>query len=162
MRRRFARLVVAAAFIAACFVAAKLDWGWLRREAGAARAGSVATVALGAAAAAAHPRRKRAGPRVSAALIESNERLRLALAAGKMGTWTRELRSGGRVVLSPELEVINGLRPGEFPGTEAALFELIHPEDRELVVISLMPARLACRCLRSRSSLITSFLGSNS
>jgi PAS domain S-box-containing protein len=31
------------------------------------------------------------------------------------------------------LEVIIGLHPGEFPGTETALYELIHPEDRELV-----------------------------
>ena len=67
------------------------------------------------------------------ALTESAERLRLALAAGKMGIWTRELESPVRVQLSPELEAIAGLRPGEFPDTEAALYELIHPEDRELV-----------------------------
>jgi PAS domain S-box-containing protein len=71
--------------------------------------------------------------RAEAALAESNERLRLALAAGKMGTWMRELQGQGRVLLSPELEAIAGLNPGEFPGTESALFEFIHPEDRELV-----------------------------
>jgi len=71
--------------------------------------------------------------RAEAALGESNERLRLALAAGKMGTWTRELASPGRMIWSPELEAIFGLRPGEFPGTEAALYEFIHPEDHELV-----------------------------
>ena len=64
---------------------------------------------------------------------EGNEHLRLALAAGKMGTWTRELGNAGRIILSPELEAIVGLRPGEFPGTEAALYEFIHPEDRELI-----------------------------
>ena len=68
-----------------------------------------------------------------AALRESNERLRLALAAGKMGIWTRELDGQGRVVWSPELEAMVGLGRGEFPGTEAALYEFIHPEDRELV-----------------------------
>ena len=68
-----------------------------------------------------------------AALTESNEQLRLALAAGKMGTWTRELDSQRRMLWSPELEAICGLPPGEFPGTEAALYEFIHPEDRELV-----------------------------
>ena len=68
-----------------------------------------------------------------AALTESNERLRLALAAGKMGTWTRELDGQGRVLWSPELEAIVGLCPGEFPRTEQALYEFIHPEDRELV-----------------------------
>jgi len=71
--------------------------------------------------------------RAEAALAESNERLRLALAAGKMGTWTRELNGQGRMLWSPELEGIFGLRPGEFPGTEPALYEFIHPEDRELV-----------------------------
>jgi PAS domain S-box-containing protein len=71
--------------------------------------------------------------RPEAALAESNERLRLALAAGKMGIWTRELDCQGRVLLSPELETIIGLRPGEFRGTESALYELIHPEDREFV-----------------------------
>ena len=68
-----------------------------------------------------------------AGFAESNERLRLALAAGKMGTWTRELDGQRRMQWSPELEGIFGLRPGEFPGTEAALYEYIHPEDRELV-----------------------------
>ena len=103
------------------------------RKTDAAPAGPAASAVLGAAALAGRPRRKGAGPRNSAALTESNERLRLALAAGKMGTWTRELEGGGRVLFSPELETINGLRPGEFAGTEAALYELIHPEDRELV-----------------------------
>jgi PAS domain S-box-containing protein len=68
-----------------------------------------------------------------AALAESNERLRLALVAGKMGTWTRELDDHGRVLYSPELEAILGLPPGGFPGTVEALYEFIHPEDRELV-----------------------------
>jgi PAS domain S-box-containing protein len=88
---------------------------------------------LGAAVVAGRRKDKRAGPQAAAALTESNERLRLALAAGKMGTWTRELDGEGRVLLSPELETIIGLHPGEFSGTEPALYELIHPEDRELV-----------------------------
>ena len=122
-----------AALIAGCCVAAKLDWPWSSRKASRAPAWPAAGVALGAVAGGGRPRRKRAKQQTEAVLIESNERLRLALAAGKMGTWTRELEGGGRVVLSPELEAINGLRPGEFAGTEAALYELIHPEDRELV-----------------------------
>ena len=71
--------------------------------------------------------------RAEAALNESNERLQVALAAGKMGTWMRELEGQGRVVCSPELEGILGLQPGEFRGTEHALYEFVHPEDRELV-----------------------------
>jgi PAS domain S-box-containing protein len=71
--------------------------------------------------------------RAEAALDESDERLRMALAASRMGTWTRELDAANRMFWSPELEAIFGLRLGEFPGTEQALYEFIHPEDRELV-----------------------------
>jgi PAS domain S-box-containing protein len=71
--------------------------------------------------------------RAEAALAESDERLRLALAAGKMGTWTREWEGRRRVIYSAELEAILGLQTGEFPGTEQALYEFIHPEDRERV-----------------------------
>jgi PAS domain S-box-containing protein len=71
--------------------------------------------------------------RAEAALAESDEQLRLALAAGKMGTWTREWEGRRRVIYSPELEAILGLQAGEFPGTEQALYDFIHPEDRERV-----------------------------
>ena len=124
---------MAAALTAACFLAAKLEWPRLARKAGAGLAWPAAGVFLGAAAAGGRPRRKRPEQAAAAALTESNERLRLALAAGKMGTWTRELEGGGRVLFSPELEAIAGLQPGEFPGTESALYEFVHPEDRELV-----------------------------
>jgi PAS domain S-box-containing protein len=133
MRISLSRLVVAAALAAACFLAARLDRQSLSRRAGAVPAWLAAGAVLGAAVVAGHRQGKQVRPRAAAALTESDERLRLALTAGKMGTWTRELDGEGRVLLSPELEAIIGLHPGEFPGTEAALYELIHPEDRELV-----------------------------
>jgi PAS domain S-box-containing protein len=71
--------------------------------------------------------------RAETALSESNERLRLALAAGKMGTWTRELTGQGLIIGTPESDALLGLQPGEFDGTEKALFEFIHPDDHELV-----------------------------
>ncbi len=71
--------------------------------------------------------------RAEVALHESNERLRMGLAAARMGTWTCELDGRGRMFWSPELEAIFGLGPGEFPGTEQALYDFIHPEDREVV-----------------------------
>ncbi len=122
-----------AALAAAFFLAARLERQRLSGSSGARPAWPAGGAVLGAAAVAGHSRRKRARPQAAAALTESNERLRLALAAGKMGTWTRELEGEGRVFLSPELEAIIGLDPGEFSGTEPALYELIHPEDRELV-----------------------------
>jgi PAS domain S-box-containing protein len=66
-------------------------------------------------------------------LNESNERLQLALAAGQMGTWTREIEDGAQIIGSPELDALFGLQPGEFAGTEETLLELIHPDDQALV-----------------------------
>ena len=71
--------------------------------------------------------------RAEVALSQSSEQLRLAMAAGKMGTWTRELEGHRRVLYSPELEAILGLPPGGFAGTEQAVNEFIFPEDRKLV-----------------------------
>jgi PAS domain S-box-containing protein len=64
------------------------------------------------------------------ALRESDERLRLAMEAGRMGTWEWDLRNS-KVVWSDTLEKIHGLEPGEFPRTATAFFEFVHPEDRE-------------------------------
>jgi len=70
--------------------------------------------------------------RVETALRESDQRLRLALAASRMGIWTMELQGKIRITSSPELDAIFGLKPGEFDGSEEALFEMIHPDDRLL------------------------------
>ena len=71
--------------------------------------------------------------RAETALNESNERLRIALAASRMGTWTREIAGQDQVIGSPELDAILGLQPDEFAGTEQALFEFIHPDDHDLI-----------------------------
>ena len=63
-------------------------------------------------------------------LRQEEERLRLALAAGRMGTWKWDIASG-RVDWSKELEAIHGLAPGEFPGTYEAFISRIHPDDRQ-------------------------------
>ena len=135
MRTRLGRFTILAALVAVGCLVPKLDWPRLLRPGSAAPACPPAGLTLGAALIAGQATRKRAEQReaVFSKLSESNERLRLALAAGKMGTWTRELDSEGRVVYSPELEAILGLQPGEFPETEQALYEFICLEDRELV-----------------------------
>lgn len=61
------------------------------------------------------------------------ERLRLALEAGRLGAWEWDLRDGG-VVWSPELEAIHGLAPGAFEGTFEAFQRDMHPDDRERVL----------------------------
>ncbi len=71
--------------------------------------------------------------RTEGALRDSDERLKLALAASQMGIWTLELTDPVRVISGPELDGIFGLSIGEFDGSEKALFELIHPEDHVVV-----------------------------
>jgi PAS domain S-box-containing protein len=59
---------------------------------------------------------------------ESEEQLRLAVEAGKMGTWEWNIATN-QVKWSPALEAIHGLAPGTFACTFAAYQQDIHPED---------------------------------
>ncbi|HVN06439.1 MAG TPA: PAS domain S-box protein [Bryobacteraceae bacterium] len=65
-------------------------------------------------------------------LRESEERLRLAPEAARIGTWTFSLQTQ-KITWSLELEQIFGLAPGSFAGTEEAFFSLVHPDDRQHV-----------------------------
>jgi PAS domain S-box-containing protein len=75
-----------------------------------------------------------------AALEDRNERLRLAMAAGRMGTWSYDPGRRGKVYWSPELESLFGLAPGQFAGTPAAALQLIWNEDRTSVIESFAAA----------------------
>jgi sigma-B regulation protein RsbU (phosphoserine phosphatase) len=72
-------------------------------------------------------------------LHENEERLQLALEAGRMGTWDWNVRTG-KVEWSATLEAIHGLPAASFPGTYAAFLEEIHPDDRAAVVRSITRA----------------------
>ena len=63
-----------------------------------------------------------------AALRASEERNRLALLAGGMGTWDWDL-SGDLQTWSVETEAMHGLPPGAFGGSFVAFREVIHPDD---------------------------------
>jgi len=78
--------------------------------------------------------------RAETALRESDQRLHLALAASRMGIWTIELEGPPRIISSPELDAIFGLKAGEFDGTEQTLFTYIHPEDQAMVRATLAQA----------------------
>ena len=67
-----------------------------------------------------------------ASLQESERRLRLALEAGRMGTWEWNIATG-QVDWSPGLQALHGLEPGTFEGTFEAFRRDIVPEDRERV-----------------------------
>jgi len=64
----------------------------------------------------------------------SEERLRLAQAAARIGTFERDVRTG-TVTWSAEVDRMYGLSLSAFDGTTTAYFEnLVHPGDRERVV----------------------------
>jgi two-component system CheB/CheR fusion protein len=70
---------------------------------------------------------------------DSEERLRLALAAGHMGVWDWDIQTD-EVKWSEQLEPMHGLAPGAFEGTFSAFQRLIHPEDRALVAAAIRRA----------------------
>jgi PAS domain S-box-containing protein len=72
-------------------------------------------------------------------LRENEEHLRLALEAGRMGSWVWNIRTN-QVDWSSSLEAIHGLAPGSFPGTFGAYQQDIHPDDRDLVFNSIRKA----------------------
>ncbi|MDP2391409.1 MAG: ATP-binding protein, partial [Acidobacteriota bacterium] len=70
------------------------------------------------------------GARAVARLRENHDVLALAMQAGKMGAWTRDLTLD-TVWWSPELAAIFGLSPADQDYQLSRLFELVSPEDRE-------------------------------
>ncbi|MEG4517694.1 MULTISPECIES: response regulator [unclassified Microcoleus] len=67
--------------------------------------------------------------KTSAQLAISEERLRLAIEASKMGTWDWNVLTG-EVVWSEGHELLFGLEKGSFPGTYEAFFACIHQDDQ--------------------------------
>jgi PAS domain S-box-containing protein len=67
---------------------------------------------------------------------QSENQLRQALQAGRMGSWEWDLVTN-KVYWSPSLEALHGLAPGTFDGSFEAYQRDIHPEDRERVLASV-------------------------
>ncbi|MBG1242251.1 hybrid sensor histidine kinase/response regulator [Nostoc sp. NZL] len=70
---------------------------------------------------------------VEASLRESEERLRLALDASKMGLWDWNIVTN-QVIWSENYEVLFGLLPGGFDGNYESFLKCVHPEDRQSVM----------------------------
>ena len=69
--------------------------------------------------------------RAQAALVESEEKLRLAMEASESGTWDLDVRSG-TIVSSPSCQAMLGYEAVEVADSlDAAWAAKIHPEDRE-------------------------------
>src|SRR6201987_5544701 len=66
-------------------------------------------------------------------LRASEEGLRLAQQAARIGTFEWNLRTGANT-WTPELEAIYGLPTGGFGGTQSAFENLVHPDDRAAVI----------------------------
>lgn len=63
-------------------------------------------------------------------LQESYERFNLAQKVSNIGTFEWNIQTGANI-WTPELEAMYGLKEGEFPGTQEAWEELIHPDDKQ-------------------------------
>ena len=71
-----------------------------------------------------------------AALHDREQRLSLAMSAGRLGSWEYDLRTG-RVIWSVTLERIHGLEPGTFGGTFEDYQRDIHPDDLSYVLSTI-------------------------
>ncbi|MES3024298.1 MAG: PAS domain-containing protein [Pseudomonadota bacterium] len=74
------------------------------------------------------------------ALRTSEERLRLATDAGKIGIWDWDLVSG-EISWSNRVYELHGIAPGEFGGRLADFTALVHPDDRARLSKDMAAAR---------------------
>ena len=74
--------------------------------------------------------------RVEIERVAVDQRLQLALEAGRMGTWDWNLGSN-EVVWSSNMERIHGLDPGTFGGTFEDFKRSLHPDDRDRVLSAI-------------------------
>jgi PAS domain S-box-containing protein len=76
-----------------------------------------------------------------------DERLRLALEAGAMGTWAWDVASA-EVTWDAAMEARYGLAPGTFPGTFDAFLRMVHPNDVDTARLRIEAALRAGEDLR--------------
>ncbi|WP_375504209.1 PAS domain-containing protein [uncultured Nostoc sp.] len=76
---------------------------------------------------------------VEAELRQSQERLRLALLASRMGTWNWNIKTE-KISWSDNLEALFGLQPGEFDGSFEMFVARLHFDDRDRVLAAVARA----------------------
>jgi PAS domain S-box-containing protein len=77
--------------------------------------------------------------RAEGLLRENEERLRLTLDAGQVGSWDWDIVSNC-VTWSEPIYRFHGLKPGEFGGRVEDFADIVHPEDRERVNAAISAA----------------------
>ena len=77
--------------------------------------------------------------RIEDGLHASDRRRRLALTAEPVRLWDWDLQTG-QLYWSPEVDTLLGMAPGSTRGTQSALLTLVHPDDRESVVLAMRHA----------------------
>ncbi|HSL02046.1 MAG TPA: PAS domain-containing protein [Nitrospiraceae bacterium] len=77
--------------------------------------------------------------RLEDALHAGDRRRRLALTAAPVRLWDWDLQTG-QLYWSPEVDTLLGMAPGSVRGTQSALLALVHPDDRESVVLAMRHA----------------------
>lgn len=77
--------------------------------------------------------------RVEAELRESEEWLRLALSASRMGTWNWNIQTG-KISWSDNLEAFFGMEAGKFDGSFEMFVARLHPDDRDRVLAAVARA----------------------
>jgi PAS domain S-box-containing protein len=87
-------------------------------------------------------------------LRQSEERLRLALDAGKAGVWDWDI-SGDRISWSERIYEFHGLTPGAFSGKLEDYTQFVYPEERQRVALAIQkaveenaPYKLDCRIVQ--------------
>ncbi|QLE43852.1 PAS domain S-box protein [Nostoc sp. C052] len=73
---------------------------------------------------------------VEQALRKNEERLTMALEAARMGNWDWNITTG-EVHWSANLEKLFGMVPGTFDGQYETVMTMIHPDDRESVLLAI-------------------------
>ncbi|WP_455365887.1 PAS domain S-box protein, partial [Kaarinaea lacus] len=93
------------------------------------------------------------------ALEKSQEHLQHALEASQTGTWEWDIESN-EIHWSNGVEAMFGMKPGSFEGSYEAFFDLVHPDDKQLLNERIQqtlqydsPYHVEFRCITPESSL---------
>ena len=77
--------------------------------------------------------------RIEDELRANDARSRLALTAAPVGLWDWDLQTG-QLYWSPQVDTLLGVAPGSVRGTQNELLALVHPDDREIIVLAMRHA----------------------